>query len=227
MVRIIGRFWDDVASHQNLILRCFEYLNKKFPHPDGRNAAYSDLMAEMHRLNVFGEFDSKRKAKTYRGKNTDPNKSNQKKFEQYIFMRVHHILMTAYGKRRKYSTRFSGVSNFDGYNPETYSNVSENAPGQELNSDAPSRKKYPTIYNDLRDFVGDAAENVEDKINHDQIMERINVLISNPVEKKVLEMKYSGMAQKDIAEVIGCTTQNISIILKRIKTRVKADGLFA
>ena len=122
-VRVVENFWTKYYEHKDLIERCFHYLFCRFPNPDGEKDAYSILLTRFFELNVFEKFNRKRLIAKKLGvhkKQLDKIDARgytdrklhkmgidvDKKFEQFIFKYVEHILQEAYAQRQKHMVRF-------------------------------------------------------------------------------------------------------------------------
>ncbi len=59
-VRIVKDYWVNYHNHEDLIKRCFHYLFRKFPTPDGSDDSFNNVLVRLMSLNVFDRFAASR-----------------------------------------------------------------------------------------------------------------------------------------------------------------------
>jgi hypothetical protein len=249
----LEQFWETYAKNRDLIDRCFHYLlQSRFPNPDGEQDAYSTLLMRMYELDVFNKFDPKKIVAKKRGicKNqanaavSDEEVSDEalkamgidikKKFEQFVFKYIEHILQEAYMQRKKQAHRYLRYREMVERPPqessEMWGRLHESPWAQtceqleDLDDHIMRKEKYgqakcyPT-FRDIGDFVGSKHEDALDKVLSDEIVSKFRGLLRNEKERKVYDMTLEGISNSDIATAIDCTPQNVNILVKKIRER--------
>lgn len=133
-VRVIKDFWNQINNEKDLINRCFFYILRRCPDPEGQDSAYHNLVLELFLHKVFDQFDkrksmrgkliknlvkdgiSKKAAETIvdtQMKNTEYTDEDykaagidlRKVFEQFVFSWINKILREEYTKNSKKLSR--------------------------------------------------------------------------------------------------------------------------
>jgi hypothetical protein len=255
-VRLVADFWQNCEEYKELINRCFLFILNKFPNPDGEQDAYDTLLMRLYELNVFGKFDPKKLVAKKMGVNkkdvssiSDEACSSErlseigididKKFEQFIFNWIKHVLQESYTQRGKQASRF--ISSGDSFNylpmssKDTWGYLKESPFAQtteeinKLNKHLERKAQndnvrfYPTT-RDSTDYTGSkwdgALEGVEANETHQTIRSQ---LVGK--ERRVYDLLLQGVPKKDIAEAMHCSKQNVFIILNKIKEKIVKMGL--
>jgi hypothetical protein len=248
----LDEFWVKYAQHKKLIDRCFHYLlSSRFPNPEGEQDAYSTLLMRMYELDVFNKFNPKRIVAQRKGicKNqandavadsevSDENLQKlgidiEKKFEQFVFKYIEHILQEAYMQRKKQSQRFLHCGSLSECRLKprqlvSFMNDSKWAQGEEqlaelekhLEKKAANKnfRVYPT-YDESADYVGSKEDNALDSILANEITRKFREILHNDSERKVYDMTLEGISNTDIASSLDCTPQNVNIILQKIRKK--------
>ena len=217
-------FWGTIKEHEALIKRCFFFLFKKYPNHDGVDEAFNILLVQMHRMRTFQAFDPSRVKSA--------NKA--KAFEQFIYQRIEKILGDTYRSRVKRNERFTASENIEEITPKTYdarfhSNDSSFAKPEDFDKEGqvkePVRKNYPSI-NDIAEYVGYKGFGVLDRIEATDLSDKLRKILVSERERKVFGFREEdNLSVIDIAEIMRCTPQNISLILKSIRERALKQGI--
>jgi RNA polymerase sigma factor (sigma-70 family) len=221
--RTDNNFWGNIKRHDTLIKKCFYYLFKKYPNHDGINEAFNILLVQLHHLNVFKRFDATRP------KNQDLDKA----FQQFIYKYVEKIMGDTYRSRINHSKRFAHSEHVEEITPVTYNiqvNPNDTSFAKQEDFDKygyvkkPIRRDYPSI-NDLGEYVGEKGFNALDELEATDLVEKVKSILKGNVEKRVFELREKyGLSVIDIADIIGCSSQNVSLILNKIKNRCIEKG---
>ena len=100
-VRIDNDFWSKYEKNEVLLRKCFTYLyNKKYPVSEGEESAYNYLIMEFFRKDIFARFDAERQGKITQTKVL--NKSEDKKFQQFVYKWVESVMYGIYHKNRNH-----------------------------------------------------------------------------------------------------------------------------
>lgn len=214
-VRIIKDFWNNVKSEEDLIKRCFFYILKKCPDPEGINNAYNNMILELFLHDVFNKFDNRKlmRSKLIKdliNKGTERKAAEviidsqmedkeysvedyetagidlRKKYEQFIFTWINKFLREQYDKNGKRYLRTQSYFDTD------YSMAALNG--------------------DPSDIV--SASDLEDTIYHS---------LKNDKERFVFEhVIIGGRKEKVVARYLKCSPQYVNALVKGIREKTQS-----
>jgi DNA-directed RNA polymerase specialized sigma24 family protein len=251
-VRIVSDFWTNYETHKDLIERCFHYLlSHRFPTIEGEHDAYDTMLVKLYELNVFSRFDLRRliaqkmgmdKKNTYQISESDCCEEvlqglgidADKKFEQFVFKWIEHVLSECYAQRAKHAARYIPSNDMAEEPPRDSKDLWERLNEcrfvqsqeesekleQHLDKKASidSVKTYPT-YDEIGNFVGSKMGDSLDNLVEEDLRGKIRARLQG-LERKVFDLTLDGFQGNDIAEVVGCSPQNVNLILKRVRGKV-------
>jgi len=94
--------------------------------------------------------------------------------------------------------------------------------GQDEDSDVPKKskrgrkkRKYPDV-NDVHEIMTRRSENPLDLLTAEETRNRLYQDAVRPIDRKILELKEQGLRGKDIAMAVNCTSQYVSLFLKKL-----------
>lgn len=225
---VVEGFWSDLQKNEEVIQRCFHYLLKKYPDSEGASNALNHLLVQLNRMQILSgknEYSPKR----YKKGNHDKGR------QQHLYKWVEKILGDLYYDAKKNHTRFCLNENVDTINPVGYKAYKKKHYSQFVQSESeatPSHTKrkigdFPTI-DQMNSFGCECTDGVlqDDAYACSELYQRILECADNAAEKKTVELRFEQeLSITDIGEVIGCSAQNVAIILKRVRRRCVAKGL--
>lgn len=247
-VRVVENFWTKYYEHKDLIERCFHYLFCRFPNPEGEKDAYSILLTRFFELNVFEKFNRKRLIAKKLGvhkKQLDKIDARgytdrklhkmgidvDKKFEQFIFKYVEHILQEAYVQRQKHMVRFipnqylaenpprNHTALYDSLNESVWAQSRKETEDLRIHIEKKARlgatKFYP-CYQQTADYVGIKSDNALEAVEAEELQNKIRAELPNK-ERRVFDLALEGFKGSDIAESMGYTAQNINLLMQNIR----------
>ena len=246
------RFVLNYKAYKDLIDRCFYYLLNRFPNPEGEQDAYGTLVQRLYELDVFGKFDPKRLVAQKKGiskKNlhkvsdaasTDESLKNlginvDKKFEQFMFKWIEHVLQEAYVRRSKQAARYIPWQEMAHMPPRNSSELWDRlhecrfAQGEEeielLDQHLKKKaridyvKTYPT-YSNIGDFVGGEIGDALEELSASDLKNKIRAQLHNS-ERRVFDLAVEGLAGSDIAKAMKCSPQNVNCLMVRIREKFR------
>ena len=157
----------------------------------------------------------------------------EKKFEQFVFKWVEHFLQEAYSQRAKHAARYipsndlaevppsSSKDLWDRLNECRFVQSRDEADKLDVHLDKKTRidnvKTYPT-YEETGDYVGSKMGDSLDTLVEEDLRGKIRTQLRGK-ERQVYDLTLDGLQGTDIAEAIGCSTQNVHILMKSIRTK--------
>lgn len=226
MVRIVKDYWTNVKTHEDLIKRCFYHLSYKFPNPDGFDDSYDHMLAKMACFKGGTDIFRKFKPAMHSKDIVD------KRFEQWIYMWMHHILEEYYLKRRLHANRFKTTNFAKDFNKETVQEWrachhmyrwDDEKPHTPKNPNNTQRKpKYIPTIDDLGNYLTDQNEDPLSGIIAEETKDIVRRRLASDKERKVYDLMLDGLQPKDIAPVMGTTSSCVSAHIKKIR-EVYAD----
>jgi DNA-directed RNA polymerase specialized sigma24 family protein len=237
MVRIVKKFWTNYDTYEDIIRRCFLFLfYTKFPdYIDQRfqtvEESYDNLLVEFNRLKIFERFNSSR---------CNTKKATlDKKLEQYLFKWTESILYREYNARKKRTIRFRRVINMDELHrdmsnkKDKFNEIFSNEPKINVNYLTEEQKKvalknekeshrlfrrYPTI-NDIPLMTSEKYETPVDSLEERETWNMIKDTCNNSLELRVVQLKYEGLSNRDVAKAIKLPETSVSSVLNKLKQK--------
>jgi hypothetical protein len=226
-VKLVGEFWTDARTYDDLIRRCFVYLFRKYPDPEGEIISWNKLMEGLYNLNILSlsRFDPSR----YKGK-----KSVDRIWEAYLYKWIEHFLGESFNKNGKMYKRFINVENMDSISSSNYGEVSmiqHNDPlfrDGEISKEASKKvkskiSKIPQWAS--KDCFPSEPINPLEKLEYRDLLSSIRKSLRSDQEKKVFEAMHNGCAQAEVADAVKLTPAAVSAILKKIRDRCAQRGI--
>lgn len=224
---VVEGFWSDVQKSEEVLTRCFIHLLKKYPDPEGRENAMNHLLLQLNRMQVFSgrnEFDPDR----YKG-------NESKGRERHLYKWIEKILGDLYYDEKKHSVRFTANENVETISPtgyKEYKKKNECAFVVDEEEKTPSYTKrklgdFPVI-DQMNSFGCESGDGVlqDEKLACEELYEKILDCANTVIEKKAVQMRYEHeLSITDIGELLGCSAQNVALILKRVRGRCAGKGL--
>lgn len=229
MVRIVDDFWENYHTYEeNIISSILDIVRKQFPNPDpqGEKEDINFVITELHRLNIFGKFDTKRlKSET---------RTTRQQFENFLYQRIWAILWNEYGRRRKRIIRFKRVACAEQYNKTTWrrppeEDIYDNGylrdhksnpnPNEEERLQHMRASKQPTIHD-----IGEVCSVTEETDQATEINEVLTFVLNackNERERQVIQLRQEGLHNSEIGDTLNISGSNVGAILNRIKKRYK------
>jgi len=251
-VRIVRDYWTNVVSYQDLIKRCFSYLYRKFPNPqDGVQESYQDLLVRLYELDVFSRFDPRKilaahgdlseeqtkkvttakatKLLKKRGVNVD------KKFEQFVYKWIEHILGESYHKRVNHRYRYVTSGDMDVHIADMKAvrdKFNENAWAQTpeeldylqqhiINKNSKRWVRQYPVPGDIREFTGSKMDDPLDEVVAQDLQEEIRDHLTSRSERTLYNRTLDGLSGVEAGRLCNKTPQQVHIMMKSI--RLKAD----
>lgn len=225
---VVEDFWSNVQKNEDVIQRCFMHLFKKYPDPDGTKNALNHLLTQLHRMQVLA---GKNEYQPSRYKKGNHDKGRQ----QHIYKWTEKILGDQYRNNQKQSIRFTPNESVESITPRSYHEYTKKNGSSFVNPDTPqvtehTKQKlgyFPTV-DQMGSFgcENSAAVPQDEKYACDELYQRILECTKNDMERKAVEHRHEhNLSITDVGDMIGCTPQNVNIILKRVRARCAAKGL--
>jgi DNA-directed RNA polymerase specialized sigma24 family protein len=244
-------FWQNYNTHKDLIERCFHYLlTHRFPNPEGAQDSYGTVLQRLHELNVFNRFDLKRiiaqrmgvdKKYMYQITEEDCNEvvvqalgiNVEKKFEQFMFKWIEHILEEAYSKRRKHADRYITSRDIAEQPPcnskelreilgeSSFAQSEKETANLEKHLDKKARidnMKVSPTYADRECYVGTKHEDALDTLVVEDLKAKVRAQLRDK-ERTILDMTLEGVPGSDIAVSMKCSPQHVNSLMQRIRER--------
>jgi RNA polymerase sigma factor (sigma-70 family) len=244
-------FWKSIDANKTLIEKCFRFLLRKFPNVEGDQDAYDTLLQRLYELSVFDRFDPRclvaksrgiHKTQVHTVDAEDCTKENlakiginvDKKYEQFIYKWIEHILQECYTKSKKQATRYIRLPEHVNHPPRTSKELREILSENQWAQSEDERKElevhlckketiehlkvYPT-YQDTGNYVGHPSEDALETVTATDLTDKIRAEMRNPRERQVLDLTLEGLKGSEIAEAVGCSPQNVNILLNRIREK--------
>jgi len=228
-VKLVGEFWADVQAHEVIIRRCFHFLNRKYPDPEGEESSWAHLLIRLNELKILSKdrFDP-----TLGG----VDKHEDKKWEQYLYKWIEHFLGEAFHNRGKYYKRFAirgdidtATSHINYQKPSREDRVllfrPEESSSKYVKGDDYQVSKKPCFATQDTFPSFHKQENPLEDVECEEILSGINAVLRNEREKEIIKYLHEGKARAEVAQMVNRTPSSVSFVLKDIKKRCIQKGL--
>lgn len=223
-VQIDTDFWKNYENHSGLLRKCFTHLYfKKYPVTEGSESAYNFLIAEFFRKGIFDRFDAEREGKYTQS--ADAAKTDDKKFEQYIYKWAESVMYGLYHNSRKNSERFLHFTNdsIEELNELSYDTFKKNKGVSSWETEADSknvskRSKLPCIV-DEGDYHAERGDDAFEATQETELLSYLKSVLQNDREGLIVQYKMEGLNNVEVGECVGLSSSQVANILKGIKAR--------
>jgi len=225
---VVEGFWSNVEKHEDIIHRCFMHLFQKYPDPDGTKNALNHLLTQLHRMQVLS---GKNEYKPERYKQGNHDKGRQ----QHIYKWTEKILGDLYRQNKRQKIRFAPKGDVETITPSSYHdyNKKNNSSFVDPMSSEPTdhtKQKFgyfPTV-DQMGSFGCENSATMAQDTSYEceELYHRIMDCAKSTLEKEAIKLRYEHeLSITDVGSIIGCTPQNVNIILKRVRERCATRGL--
>jgi hypothetical protein len=228
------RFWIEYVKYETIIRKCFHYIfMKKYPNYNREDEAesYNELLVTLEKQNVFQKFNP-----NHLRVSTLPA---EKRYEQFLYKWIESYLSREYNERKTRSMMFRRTSSINDIHTGSFiPNLVTKSEidiyiEPDLMSPAQKESEYKTRDRDHLRAVEkhidspEAPDGVIKDLEVEDLWDSIYKACHSDTERRIVTLRKEGYNNKEIGKQLDYSGENISLILDKIRGRMKKDLIAA
>lgn len=213
-IRIIKGFWNNVKSEEDLIKRCFFYILKKCPDPEGTNNAYNNMILELFLHDVFNKFDKRKLMRSKLIKDLTEEGTEKKAAE---------VIVDAQMEGKEYSSeeyKAAGIDLRKKYEQFIFSWINKFL--REQYDKNGKRYNRTQSYFDTDSSLATLSEDPSDVASASDLKDSIYHSLKNDKERFVFNhVIIDGRKEKVVARYLKCSPQYVNSLVKGIREKTQ------